>query len=174
MLPPPSTRPPKNLLPPTPCDLGHAFPGFCRRFGRRTLLMDRCGSLNGTFMTPSTGASCSRGTFLPLTMLFPHFQQTYPPSCELIWFCQWVGLTPQICSVRHRRHLRTSLMATLSTPLQPSRSTLPQQAPTTWIHPRPLLLPGSSIWMFIWTILIALPRETWCNNSVHTNSPYSL
>ena len=71
MLPPPSTHPPKNLLPPTPCNLGHAFPGACRIFWERILLMTQCGSPNGTFPTPSTSASCSLQTSVPLCTLCP-------------------------------------------------------------------------------------------------------
>ena len=152
MLPPPSTRPPINLLPPTQCNLGNAFPGSCRIFWRRTLLMSWCGSLNGTFTTLSIGASCARGTLAPLPMLFPHFQQTYPPSCAFILFCQWVGLNPQVFSMRHRKHLWTSLMATFLNPLQTSISTLPQQTPTSWFHPQTLPPPGSSMWVSIWII----------------------
>ena len=28
------------------------------------------------------------------TYVVPPFKQKNPPSCALIWFCQWVGLTP--------------------------------------------------------------------------------
>ena len=148
MLPPPSTRPPTNLLPPTPFNLGHAFSGFCRSFEMRILLMVRCGSQNGTFPTPSTGNFCAWQTPTPLPTFCPPFQQTYQPSCELIWFCLWVGLNLQICYVRHQKQLRMLLMSTFSTPLRPSKSTLPQQAHTPWLHPQPPPPPGSIMWMF--------------------------
>ena len=149
MLSPPSTHPPTNLLPPTSCNLGHAFPSSCRRFGKRILLVARCGSPNGTFLTPSTGASCARRTSAPLPTWFPPFQQTYQPSCALIRFFQWVGLTLQIFYVRHIKQWRTLLMSTFSTPPQPLKSTLSRQAPNHWLHPRPPPSPGSSMWMFI-------------------------
>ena len=152
MLPPSSTHIPKNLLPPTLFYLGHAFPGFCRIFGKQILLMSRCGYPNGKFSTPSTGASCARRISAPLPMLCPPFQQTYQPYCAFIWLSQWFGLTLQICSVQHQKQLRTLLMDTLLNPPEPLKSTLPQQAPTRWLHTQPPPPPGSSMWMFIWTI----------------------
>ena len=103
MLPPASTRPPTNLLPPTPFNLVHASAGSYRRSRMRILLMASCGSLNGTFKKPYTCASFfDQRTLAYLHMLCPSFQWKHKPSCALIWFCRWDGLILQICSVRHQ------------------------------------------------------------------------